>query len=303
MTTLSARAKRALVPIGACTTALVVAAAAYAVAGTGPGSNRPEAGTPGTGTAGTRSTTAAAVTTTAATSPPSAAAAAPDAGPAAADSPSPGPALANGNKTSPPPPASPYVGRIGMSTSTSPSAVDTIGITPARAGTTLVATVLLLGNTSGTPQVTDTVGNTYQLQVNQADGTGDTLLVFTATGIRALAATDTVSVAYPASAAHAVAVDDFAAGSTVDQVVAATGTGTAASTGRTAKTSAAEELAVAALADPGGTVALNGYTKLAPLTVGPAHVDIGWRSLTAVGTYQADGTSAEPWIAGLLTIR
>lgn len=299
MATLSARAKRALVPVAASTIVLAAAAAAYAVAGVGSGTNQPGA-RPAAGNTGTTTAVgaAAAASSTTATSPGAA-------GPAAKQpaSSSPGPAAVNAAKTAPPPAASPYLGRIGTATNASPSAVDTITVAPAQTGTTLVATVLLLGTASGTPQVTDSVGNTYQLQSNQADATGDTLLVFTATGIRALSNTDTISVAYPAAAAHAVAIDDYAARSGSDQAVSATGNATAASTGRTAKTSAASELAVAALAGTSGTVALSGYTELPSLAVGTAHLDIGWRALTAVGAYEADGTSAGPWLAALLTLR
>lgn len=304
MATLPARAKRMLVPLAASTTLLLAAAAAYAVAGPGSASaSGPASGAQLSTTGTTAGTTGGVPAITATTS----SAVGPGANQPATSSPSPAAAKAanpaNLAKTSSPSSSSPFLGRIGSVTSANPSAVDTVTLTPAPAGTTLVATVLLLGTASGTPQVTDSVGNTYQLQANQADATGDTLLMYTATSIRALTATDTISVAYPAAAAHAVAIDDYSAHVTVDQAISATGNGTTASTGNTAKTTAASELAVAALADTSGTVALSGYTKLPSLATGAANLDIGWRMLTSTGTFQAGGTSAGPWLAGLLTIR
>lgn len=277
----SARSKRVLIPVGASLAVLVVAASAYAVTGASPTRER------------TTVDTAAAGPTTAVTTAPAA---------PAKPSPSARPSSSKTTAT-PTPSGSPYLGRIGSATSTSPSAVDTMTVSPAPAGSTLVATVLLLGTASGTPRVTDTEGNSYQLQVNQADAAGDTLLLFTATSIRGLTQTDTVSISYPAASEHAVAIDEYTGHSAIDQSASATGYGTNTSTGKTTKTTTADEVAVTALADINGSATLSGYTKLPSLTVAGASVATAWRALTSTGSYSADGTSDGPWLAGLLTMR
>lgn len=270
----SGRSRRAIVPLGATLAVLTIAATAYAITDARLASSRPA----------------------------TAAAAAPSTTTPVKPTPKTSPSVLPPSATTTSAP-SPYLGRIGSTTSSTPSAVDTIAVTPAQTGGTLVTTVLLLGTASGTPQVTDSEGNTYQLQDNQADATGDTLLTFTAADVRGLTTADTVSVAYPAATAHAVAIDEYAGHPAVDQSISATGIGSTVSTGKTAKTGATDELAVAALADTSGDVALNEYTPLPSLNVAGATVTIGWRALTKPGTYQATGSSAGPWMAALLTLR
>lgn len=204
---------------------------------------------------------------------------------------------------SPKPTASPYLGRVGSSAGAATAAIATVTVSPVPAGSLLVASVALVGAASGVPQVADSAGDVFRLDVNQTDASGDMLLIYTAANVRTLTSADSVTVTFPAAAAHAVAVDAFAGHAVADQTASATGTGGSADTGRTGATAASGELAVAGLVGLAGPATVTGFTALPPLTVGGATLATGYRVLGAAGKYTAGGTAAGDWLAGLVTVR
>ncbi|MFC1432232.1 hypothetical protein ACEZDB_16410 [Streptacidiphilus sp. N1-3] len=292
MTNPRRRTGRRLALCGASVGVLAAATLAYADTGTSTATRVPAAAS----SAAHRTATAAPVRTGATGTPGSGPAPArPTAGPSR-------PAVST--SATPTRPARPaYLGRIGTAVDTATADTATVTPTAAARGSLLVASVLLVGTTSGTPQITDTAGNTYRLSTNQTDATGDTLLIFTALDITPLTASDTITVAFPAANAHAVAIDDYTQLTATDQTASAGGSGTAAASGSTGTTTAATELATAAIADTTGAVSLSGYTALPSLTVGTAKLAMGYRVLTIVGKYRASGPAHSNWIAEILTTR
>jgi hypothetical protein len=274
-------ARRLVIPIGISVGVLSASVFAYATAGR-PDRSGPEGQAPPTGARSSFSSSGPAAVMTA---------------PALKGTPTAAPTA------SPKPAASPYLGRVGSSVAAATTATTTVALSSTPAGSLLVASVALVGTASGIPQVADSAGDVFRLDVNQTDASGDTLLIYTAASIRTLTGADSVTVTFPAAAAHAVAVDAFAGHTVVDQTTSATGTGGTADTGRTGATAAPGELAVAGLVGAAGPATVTGFAALPPLTAGGATLAIGYRVLGAAGKYSAGGTAAGDWLAGLVTIR
>ena len=112
-----------------------------------------------------------------------------------------------------------------------------------------------LTGTSSTGAVTgtDTQGNTLTVASDISDGNGDRLVTLSGVANHALAVNDKITVTFPAASTYRIMTDEVSGVSTVDRQSAASGTGSAFSSGATGTTSRAGEFVFAVTGTFGGT--------------------------------------------------
>ncbi|WP_441250504.1 right-handed parallel beta-helix repeat-containing protein [Kitasatospora sp. McL0602] len=200
-----------------------------------------------------------------------------------------------------------YVGRVGGATGTAGATTLTLhpGTAGVKAGDALVVSAMLTNTKAGTVSASDTQGNHYGLTVNQSDGAGDATVLLVATGVKALSATDTITLTFPATTEQHLAVDEYAGVTAVDQHASAAGTAAAFSSGATATTTAATELLVGAAGVQGGSNVTwsAGFTPLPELFVSSDQLATAYQPVTATGAYSATGTADRQWMAGVVTLK
>ncbi|WP_254552675.1 hypothetical protein [Kitasatospora sp. MMS16-BH015] len=168
------------------------------------------------------------------------------------------------------------------------------------AGDTLVVAIMLTNTHAGTVSATDSQGNTYTTAADQLDGADDRTLIVTATAVKALSTSDTITVGYPYTGEHHLAVDELTNVETIASHAAATGAaGTDFNSGPTTTNTADPELVFGVAGVQGGapTTWSNGFTALPTLLVTHDQLATGYRKVTAAGTYAAAGTCDHQWMA------
>ncbi|MER5635924.1 vanadium-dependent haloperoxidase [Kitasatospora sp. NPDC002227] len=174
------------------------------------------------------------------------------------------------------------------------------------AGDSLLVSAMLTNTHSGAVAATDSQGNAYTVVKDTPDGSSDRTLVLASVGVRPLSSTDTITLTYPTTGEHHVAVDEFTKVTAVDKVATATGAaGTPFNSGATGTTSAAKELVFGVAGVQGGkTVTWDaGFSPLPTLTVVEDQLATAYRSVSTVGSYAASGTATHQWTATAVTLR
>lgn len=194
-----------------------------------------------------------------------------------------------------------YVARIASATGTAygTSTHLTVGHAVA-AGDTLVVAMMLTNTRSGTVSATDSQGNTYTTAADQTDGADDRTLILTATAVKTLSTSDTITLGYPSTGEQHLTVDELTNVKAIDRHAAATGAaGTDFNSGPTPTSTSDTELAFGVAGVQGGTAAIwsNGFTALPTLLVSHDQLLTGYRTITAAGTYAAAGTCNHQWMA------
>ncbi|MEY9968269.1 hypothetical protein ABIA33_006353 [Streptacidiphilus sp. MAP12-16] len=198
-----------------------------------------------------------------------------------------------------------YVARIASATGTAYTTSTKLPVRHAvAAGDTLVVPMMLTNTHTGTISATDSQGNTYTIAADQTDDAGDRTLILTATAVKALSTSDTITIGYPSTGEQHLAVDELTNVKAVDQHAAATGAaGTAFNSGSTPTTTANPEMVFGVAGVQGGTAATwsSGFTALPTLFVSHDQLATGYRTVTATGTYAAAGTCDHQWMATAVT--
>jgi hypothetical protein len=206
-----------------------------------------------------------------------------------------------------PPPG--YVGTVGTasSTTTGSSGVITLGPTTTVQQNHLVVITLemLAKSTTGAVAATDTAGNTYTVARSVTAG-GGRLVVLTGLTAKPLAAGAKITVTFPGATTYRMVADDLTGVTKVDQVASATGTSASFSSGSTPPTKAARELvygAVSSFTSSSNPTWTSPWTALTPQAAGSTNLGRAYQLPTAVGTFQANGTTSGTWAALVLTFQ
>ncbi|MEV5283427.1 helix-turn-helix domain-containing protein [Streptomyces sp. NPDC051994] len=206
--------------------------------------------------------------------------------------------------TDPAPGAPGYVARIASATGTAFATSTKLPVGHAVAvGDTLVVSMMLTNTHTGTVSATDSRGSTYTTAADQTDGdAGDRTLILTATAIKALSTSDTITVGYPSTGEQHLTVDELTNVKAVDQHASATGAaGTNFNSGSTPAITANPELVFGVAGVQGGTAATwsSGFTALPTLFVSHDQLAAGYKTVTATGTYAAVGSCDHQWMAAV----
>ncbi|GIG63518.1 hypothetical protein Lfu02_78900 [Longispora fulva] len=215
-----------------------------------------------------------------------------------------------GGTTTPANPA--YVARVASHTGTSTLTSLTVPVTaPVTAGDALVVSLMLTNTANntvaGNVAVTDSQGDTFTVVTDTNDGSAkDRTLVLAAFGVHTLTTSDTLTVTFPSTGEHHLAVDELSGVNGVDQKSAATGAaGTNFNSGNTPTTTAPNELVFAAAGIQGGSNATwgSGFIALPTVFVSSDQLATAYRTVTATGAYNASGTATKSWMASAVTFR
>jgi PKD repeat protein len=196
-----------------------------------------------------------------------------------------------------------YVGRLASAKSSSTS--TTLNLATVRAvpaGHALLVAAMLNGSSSGTVSAGDAAGNVYTVDRDQADGSGDRVVVFSSLNVKALASGAAITVSFPSSAASYVTVDEFAGLAALDGSASVSGATKTFNSGNATTTQAGELLfgAVGQTA-AGGSSWSSGWTALASLAVSGRRLSPAFQIAGAAGSYSASGTASGTWMAALTT--
>jgi parallel beta-helix repeat protein len=202
-----------------------------------------------------------------------------------------------------------YVNQIATNYSTSSHTSGSVTVwrtAGVAAGDLIIATVQLTGTSStGTVTGTDTQGNTLAVASDISDGNGDRLVTLSGVASHALAINDKITVTFPAALTYRIMTDEVSGVSTVDRQSAASGTGSAFSSGATGTISRAGEFVFAVTGTFGGTsLTWNpGWTALANYSVNSSTLGRAYQIPAATGSFTATGTGSGSWLAEIVTFK
>ena len=202
-----------------------------------------------------------------------------------------------------------YVNQIATNFSTSSHTSGSVTVwrtAGVAAGDLIIATVQLTGTSSaGAVTGTDTEGNTLTVASDIADGNGDRLVTLSGVANHALAVNDKITITFPTASTYRILTDEVSNVSTVDQRSAASGTGSAFSSGTTGTISRAGEFVFAVTGTFGGTsLTWNpGWTGLANYSVNTNTLGRAYQIPTATGSFTATGTGSGTWLAEIVTFK
>src|SRR6266850_6925483 len=200
-----------------------------------------------------------------------------------------------------------YVGRVAGTQATPLFPTSSVTLTASRpvvGGDALLIALKLSTVLFGGISVTDAAGNTYHVDIDQADGLGlGRTIVISATNVRALSAGASITVNFPMSGAYMVSVDEFSGLAARDVIASASGNGSTFSSGVTPATSQPIELLYGAVGNESGSAPgwSAGWTGLPTLTLGGDNLGAAYRVTSSAGAYAASGSTSGTWMAGIAT--
>jgi parallel beta-helix repeat protein len=199
-----------------------------------------------------------------------------------------------------------YVSQIATNYSTTSHTSGSVTVWRAggvAAGDLIVATVQLTGTTTGAVTGTDSKGDTLRVASDISDSSGDRLVTLSGVASSGLAVNDKITINFPAAATYRIIGDEVSGATTPDQQSAASGSGSAFSSGSTGTTSRSGEFVFAVAATFGGTsISWNpGWTSLANYSVGSNTLGRAYQIPGATGSFTATGTASGTWLAEIVT--
>ncbi len=217
-----------------------------------------------------------------------------------------------------------FVKTIGTTASSSNGTSTSITV-PASgvAGGNSVIITFAMNPTAGSVSCFDSRGNTYVLNREVTNGSGNSgvrTVILSSHNISALSSGNVIFCSHPNVSPRVLSVNEFsglASSSTTDQVTSATGASTAPSSGSTASTTQASELLIGGIGVEGPTTetftAGANYTAPASSRAGTSGgnaannitINPEYRIVSATGTYAATGTlsSSRLWAAAIATYK
>ena len=202
-----------------------------------------------------------------------------------------------------------YVNQIATNYSTSSHTSGSVTVwrtTGVAAGDLIIATVQLTGTSpAGAVTGTDTQGNTLTVASDISDGSGDRLVTLSGLANHALAVNDKITITFPAASTYRILTDEVSGASTVDRQSAASGTGSAFSSGASGTISRAGEFVFAVTGTFGGTSLTwnSGWTSLANYSVNTNTLGRAYQIPTTTGSFTATGTGSGTWLAEIVTFK
>jgi parallel beta-helix repeat protein len=202
-----------------------------------------------------------------------------------------------------------YVNQIATNYSTTSHTSGSVTVwrtTGVAAGDLIIATVQLTGTSpAGAVTGTDTQGNTLTVASDISDGSGDRLVTLSGLANHALAVNDKITITFPAASTYRILTDEVSGASTVDRQSAASGTGSAFSSGASGTISRAGEFVFAVTGTFGGTSLTwnSGWTSLANYSVNTNTLGRAYQIPTTTGSFTATGTGSGTWLAEIVTFK
>jgi parallel beta-helix repeat protein len=202
-----------------------------------------------------------------------------------------------------------YVNQIATNYSTSSHTSGSVTVwrtAGVAAGDLIIATVQLTGTSStGAVTGTDTQGNTLTVASDVSDGNGNRLVTLSGLANHALAVNDKITITFPTASTYRAIADEVSGVTTVDRQSAASGTGSAFSSGATGPISRAGEFVFAVTGTFGGTSLTwdSGWTGLANYSVNTNTLGRAYQIPTATGTFTGSGTGSGTWLAEIVTFK
>ena len=202
-----------------------------------------------------------------------------------------------------------YVNQIATNYSTSSHTSGSVTVwrtTGVAAGDLIIATVQLTGTSpAGAVTGTDTQGNTLTVASDISDGSGDRLVTLSGLANHALAVNDKITITFPAASTYRILTDEVSGASTVDRQSAASGTGSAFSSGASGTISRAGEFVFAVTGTFGGTSLTwnSGWTGLANYSVNTNTLGRAYQIPTTTGSFTGTGTGSGTWLAEIVTFK
>ena len=202
-----------------------------------------------------------------------------------------------------------YVNQIATNTSTSSHTSGSVtvwrtgGVT---AGDLMVVTVQLTGTSAtGAVSGTDSKGDTLHVASDVSDASGDRLVTLYGIAASGLAVNDQITVSFPTASSYRIMSDEVSGVSSLDVQSAASGTGSAFSSGATGATAQGGEFVFGTVATFGGTsVAWNtGWTGLTTYTLGSNALGRAYQIPSGTGSFTAGGTVSGSWLAEVVAFK
>ncbi len=213
-----------------------------------------------------------------------------------------------------------YVQNLGTYASTSSSSSTTVSIgSSVTAGNSIIVTIAIDYDNSGSVSCSDSRGNSYTVDVDQIYSSYVRTIVCSAHNVTALSSGDTITVSHPSAAPRAVSVHEFsglAPTGTLDRTASATGSSSSFSSGSTSTTTQADELLIGAIGTDGRITDTftpgSGYTALTRAGTNSTGmwatnntINPEYRIVSSTGSYVADGTNSTSrrWAATIATYK
>jgi hypothetical protein len=169
----------------------------------------------------------------------------------------------------------------------------------------MVVTVQLTGTSTGAVSGTDSKGDTLHVASDISDSSGDRLVTLSGIAANGLAVNDQITVSFPTASSYRITADEVSGATSLDQQAAASGTGSAFSSGATGTTSQSGEFVFTTVATFGGTsVSWNsGWTALTTYTLGSNALGRAYQIPGSTGSFTGSGTANGNWLAEVVAFR
>jgi parallel beta-helix repeat protein len=174
------------------------------------------------------------------------------------------------------------------------------------AGDLMVVTVQLTGTSAtGAVSGTDSKGDTMQVASSVSDSSGDRLVTLSGVAANGLAVNDQITVSFPTASSYRITADEVSGATGVDRQSAATGSGSAFSSGATGTTSQSGEFVFTTVATFGGTsIAWDpGWTGLTTYTTGSNALGRAYQIPGSTGSFTGTGTASGSWLAEVVAFK
>src|SRR5216684_4089922 len=228
---------------------------------------------------------------------------------AAVNSVGPGPLSNEASATPQVPPSAGFVRRIASATAAAggTSIALTVGAPGVAAGDAVVVSVLLSSTSSitGALFATDTAGNLYTIARDVNDGSaGDRVVVLVALNVKALAATNQITLKVPSAGEIHASADVFAGVTGIDTSAGASASTTTFSAGPVT-TSQTPEILVGAVGMESGSSPTwaAAWSPLPALAISSDYLDSAYQVVNTTGPFTATGTTRGTWMAAIVALK
>jgi hypothetical protein len=207
------------------------------------------------------------------------------------------------------PPSAAYVRRIASVTAaTGGTSISLTVGSPGVVGGHAIVVIALLSSTSsitGALSASDTAGNLYSVGRDVNDGSaGDRLVVLVAVNVKALAATNQITLKVPSSGEIHASADEYAGVSGIDTSAGATASSTSFSAGPV-NTAQSPEILVGAVGIESGTTPTwaAGWSGLPALAISSDYLGSAYQIVNTNGPFTAAGTTRGTWMAAIVALK
>jgi hypothetical protein len=198
-----------------------------------------------------------------------------------------------------------YVGRLASSAAQASSRSTSVTLQTSGSssgGDTLLVSVMLTNTGAGGVSASDSAGNSYSVVADQSDGAGDRTLILAAVGAKALGSGGSVTLKFPLTSEHHVALDDFSGVAGIGGHSSATAASGPFASGSASGSASGIVFGVAGVQGGESAAWSSGFTALPTLVVSPADQLATAYESAGSGSFQASGSCDHQWMAAVATL-